>query len=217
MNRPSYPATCSARRNNRFPFTLLLAALAALASRTAAQNIASADGAPQTAKAPARRIVVSLPDHQLALLEGHRVIKIYNVAVGAPGSPSPSGEFHVVQRLEDPTYYKPGVVIGPGAANPLGPRWIGLNIKGFGIHGTNRPDSIGKNSSHGCIRLRNRDIKDLFDRVRIGDQVSLVAEGSEEVTRLFGESPHLAEGHEILQAKNERPPATHDSEQQGNR
>lgn len=216
MKRPSYPAICSAGCNNRVPFTVLLAALAALASRTAAQNIASAGREPKTSNAPARRMVVSFPDHKLALLEGDRVIKIYSVAVGAPGSPSPSGEFHVVQRLEDPTYYKPGVAIGPGAANPLGPRWIGLNIKGFGIHGTNRPNSIGKNSSHGCIRLRNSDIKDLFDRVRIGDQVSLVTERSEEIARLFGESPRIVESHEILQAKYDVS-AAHETEQQGKR
>jgi lipoprotein-anchoring transpeptidase ErfK/SrfK len=216
MNRPTHPAICSARRANRLPFTILGAALAALASGTPAQNVTSVDRVPKTFNELERRIVVSFPDHKLALLEGDRVIKIYNVAVGAAASPSPSGEFLIVQRLEDPTYYKPGVVIGPGAANPLGPRWIGLNIKGFGIHGTNRPNSIGKNSSHGCIRLRNADIKDLFERVQVGDRVSLVAERSEEIAGLFGESPRIADSREILQAKDELP-AAHENEQQGSR
>jgi hypothetical protein len=136
-----------------------------------------------------RRIMVSIPDRKLALLEGDRVVKVYNVAVGALVSASPSGEFRIVQRLENPTYYKPGVVIGPGKDNPLGPRWIGLDVKGFGIHGTNRPDSIGKNASHGCIRLRNSDIQDLFARVQVGDRVSLIGERTEEVARLFGAEP----------------------------
>ena len=152
---------------------------------------------------PERRIVVSIPDHKLALLEGERVVKVYNVAVGAAVSPSPDGEFRIAQRLENPTYYKPGVVIGPGKDNPLGPRWIGLDVKGFGIHGTNRPDSIGKNASHGCIRLRNRDIEDLFARVRVGDRVSLIAERTEEVARLFGGEPVNAKAEESLVAKNE--------------
>jgi len=70
-------------------------------------------------------------------------------------------------------------------------------VKGFGIHGTNRPDSIGKNASHGCIRLRNQDIEDLFARVQVGDRVSLIAEPTEEVARLFGGPP------ETVVAKNE--------------
>ena len=152
---------------------------------------------------PQRRIVVSIPDHKLALLEGERVVKVYNVAVGAPVSPSPDGEFRIALRLENPTYYKPGVVIGPGKDNPLGPRWIGLDVKGFGIHGTNRPDSIGKNASHGCIRLRNRDIEDLFARVQVGDRVSLIAERTEEVARLFGGEPVNGQAAEALVAKNE--------------
>jgi len=138
-----------------------------------------------------RRIVVSIPDHKLALIENGRVVRIYSVAVGAPESPSPSGEFQIAQRLENPTYYKPGVVIGPGGNNPLGTRWMGLNVKGFGIHGTNQPNSIGKNASHGCVRLRNEDAEDLFARVRVGDRVSLVAERDEEIAQIFGGAPAL--------------------------
>jgi lipoprotein-anchoring transpeptidase ErfK/SrfK len=160
--------------------------------------------------------VVSFPDRKLALLEGDRVIKIYDVAVGAPVSPSPSGEFQIVRRLENPTYYKPGVVIGPGANNPLGPRWIGLNVKGFGIHGTNRPESIGKNTSHGCIRLGNRDIEDLFARVKVGDRVSFLSERTDEVARLFGGTLNPDTASITMQASNE-PMAAHENEAQGNR
>jgi lipoprotein-anchoring transpeptidase ErfK/SrfK len=116
-------------------------------------------------------------------------VKIYDVAVGAPASPSPIGEFQITGRLENPTYYSPGVVIEPGAGNPLGTRWMGLNSKGFGIHGTNSPDSIGHNASHGCIRLRNRDIEELFVRVKVGDRVSLIAERTDEVAQIFGPAP----------------------------
>ncbi|HXP23377.1 MAG TPA: L,D-transpeptidase, partial [Candidatus Sulfotelmatobacter sp.] len=99
-------------------------------------------------------------------------------------------------------YYKPGVVIGPGIGNPLGTRWMGLSVKGFGIHGTDRPDSIGHNASHGCIRLRNRDIEDLFARVKVGDRVSLIAERSDEVAQIFGGAPASA-STQTLTAKNE--------------
>lgn len=149
-----------------------------------------------------RRIVVSIPDRKLALIENGRVVKLYDVAVGAPVSPSPTGEFQIAQRLENPAYYKPGVVIAPGIGNPLGTRWMGLSVKGFGIHGTDRPDSIGHNASHGCIRLRNRDIEDLFARVKVGDRVSLIAERSDEVAQIFGGAPASA-STQTLTAKNE--------------
>ena len=135
----------------------------------------------------ARRVVVSIPDRKLALMEENRVVKIYDVAVGAPASPS--GEFQITKRLENPTYYSPGVVIEPGAGNPLGTRWMGLNIKGFGIHGTNSPDTIGHNASHGCIRLRNRDVEELFARLKVGDRVSEIAERTDEVAQIFGPAP----------------------------
>jgi len=166
-------------------YSLLFFALALTFSPTAAAQSSSPflNGANP---APARRIVVSIPDRKLALLENGRLIKLYSVAVGAPESPSPSGEFQIVQRLENPTYFRPGVVIGPGSSNPLGTRWMGLNVKGFGIHGTNRPASVGKNASHGCVRLRNRDMEDLFARVRVGDRVSLLAERTTESAQIFG-------------------------------
>lgn len=216
MNRPANPAAL----NRKAQFTtavLLLAAFTLCANAVGAQTPANSTA--KSATRPARRIVVSFPDHKLALLEGDRVIKIYDVAVGAPVSPSPTGEFQIAQRLENPTYYRPGVVIGPGASNPLGPRWIGLNTKGFGIHGTNRPNSVGKNASHGCIRLRNHDIEDLFARVQVGDRVSLVPERTDETARLFGPAAlPQTEAHETLQASNGTP-ATHEpeTEQHGDR
>lgn len=135
--------------------------------------------------APTRRIVVSLPDRKLALIENEEIVSIYPVAIGAPHSPSPVGTFNVVTRVANPTYYKPGKVIGPGAANPIGTRWIGLSAKGYGIHGTDSPRSIGFAKSHGCIRLRNEDVERLFERVRAGDIVELHAERTDETTRLF--------------------------------
>ena len=76
---------------------------------------------------------------------------------------------------------------GPGKDNPIGTRWLGLSRKGYGIHGTNSPGSIGKNASHGCVRLRNRDVEDLFRRVSVGDVVELHGEHDSEIVRIFGE------------------------------
>jgi lipoprotein-anchoring transpeptidase ErfK/SrfK len=167
----------------RFGAALLFAAFS-LSAPAYAQSTPKDSHVPKPQ--PTRRIVVSIPDRKLALLEDGHAVKIYYVAVGAQVSPSPSGEFQIAHRVSNPTYYKPGVVIAPGPGNPLGTRWIGLGVRGFGIHGTNRPSSIGKNASHGCIRLKNSDMEDLFARVRVGDRVSLLAERTEEVAELFG-------------------------------
>jgi lipoprotein-anchoring transpeptidase ErfK/SrfK len=166
-------------------YSALFLALA-LAPPSLAGAQTSSPSLPAAHPAPVRRIVVSIPDRKLALLENDHIVKVYSVAIGAPESPSPSGEFQIVQRLENPTYFRPGVVIGPGSSNPLGTRWMGLNVKGFGIHGTNRPSSVGKNASHGCVRLRNRDMEDLFSRVHVGDRVSLLAERTTESAQIFG-------------------------------
>ena len=125
----------------------------------------------QQAQPADRRLVISVPDRKLAVVENGAVIKVYSVAVGADVSPSPAGTFKVANRLSRPTYYHAGKVIGPGASNPLGSRWIGLDHKGYGIHGTNQPKSIGKAASHGCIRMARRDVEELFNRVRVGDVV----------------------------------------------
>jgi lipoprotein-anchoring transpeptidase ErfK/SrfK len=142
-----------------------------------------------------RRIVISIQDRKLALLQGDKTIKIWETAVGTEATPSPAGVYTIITRLSRPTYYHPGKVIAPGPSNPLGTRWLGLNIKGFGIHGTNVPTSIGKNSSHGCIRMRNRDIEELFELVTVGDPVEIYGETNS----------YLAQ---ILQPKIKPEPAT---------
>jgi len=134
---------------------------------------------------PDRRIVVSLQDCKLALIEGDKIIKIFETAVGAQSSPSPSGNYVIANQLSKPTYYHSGKVIPPGPSNPLGTRWLGLSVKGFGIHGTNAPGSIGKKASHGCIRMRNRDVEELFERVKTGDAVEIYAERNPELAQIF--------------------------------
>ncbi len=121
-----------------------------------------------------RRIVISIPDHKLALLEGDRVIRVYDVATGKPSTPSPAGEFRIVNRVQHPTWYGPNGTVRPGPANPLGTRWMGLSARGYGIHGTNAPQSIGKFASHGCIRMRTKDLEELFELVTVGTTVELI-------------------------------------------
>jgi len=131
-------------------------------------------------------VLVSLVDRQLVVLEDGNVIARFSVAVGAEVSPTPTGEFRIISRVSNPTYYRPGTVIPAGKDNPLGTRWLGLSRKGYGIHGTNAPRSIGTAASHGCIRLRNGDMERLFTILRVGDVVEIHGERDEEVARIFG-------------------------------
>jgi lipoprotein-anchoring transpeptidase ErfK/SrfK len=135
---------------------------------------------------PIRRVVVSIPDRKLAVIEGDAVVAKFPVAVGASESPSPTGEFRIVNRVSNPTYYRPGTVIPSGKDNPVGTRWVGLSQKGYGIHGTNAPRSVGRAASHGCIRLRNRDMERLFTMVRIGDAVEIHGERDDQIAQIFG-------------------------------
>jgi L,D-transpeptidase ErfK/SrfK len=146
-----------------------------LARIAALLAIAAAEAWAEDAKA-ARRIVISFPDRKLALLEGERVLKIYDIAVGKPSTPSPAGEFQIINHVANPTWYGPEKSVGPGPNNPVGTRWMGLSKIGYGIHGTNVPSSIGKAASHGCIRMRNRDVEELFEMVGVGVTVELHAE-----------------------------------------
>ena len=169
------------------PFSQLLTTLATAAVLTVARPVIAAEGARSEETPATRRVVVSIPDRKLALLENDQVVGIYAVAVGASVSPSPVGTFTIVNRVSNPTYYKPGKIVGPGRANPIGTRWIGLSAKGYGIHGTDAPASIGFAKSHGCIRLRNQDVEQLFARIRSGDVVELHGERTPEIAQVFGD------------------------------
>ena len=107
---------------------LVAAAVLFHVSRVLAQEKQSAavPSAGEPSAHPVRRIVVSVPDRKLALIENGSVAKIYRIAVGAKDSPSPSGSFTIAHRTPQPTYYAPGIVTPPGPENPLGTRWIGL-------------------------------------------------------------------------------------------
>ncbi|MEI7028370.1 L,D-transpeptidase family protein [Paenibacillus sp. y28] len=100
--------------------------------------------------------------HQLIVRRQGQVIKQYRVAVGNPATPTPIGEYQIVYKGKD---------WGPS----FGPRWLGLNVPWgtYGIHGTNRPDSIGQHKSHGCIRMRNQDVIELFEMIPLGTKVTI--------------------------------------------
>jgi len=157
---------------NRLALVAVTAVL--LATQTLAQSVQK------------RVIVVSLEDRKLALIEDGQVKKVYSVAVGKPSTPSPVGTFTIQRRVANPTYHHDGKTILPGPGNPVGTRWMGLSIHGYGIHGTNEPKSIGKAASHGCIRMARADLEEFYGLVAEGDTVELVGQRNEETAQLFG-------------------------------
>lgn len=100
-------------------------------------------------------------------------IKTYSVATGKDNS-TPAGEFTIKDKLVDPTWYKSGAIIEPGSPdNHLGTRWLGFDMPGYGIHGTTEPQLIGKQVSHGCVRMRNEDVEELYDILPQGTKVAI--------------------------------------------
>jgi lipoprotein-anchoring transpeptidase ErfK/SrfK len=154
----------------------------------------------QAAPIAKRVIVVSLEDRKLALVEGGQVKKVYTVAVGKPTTPSPTGTFTIARRIKNPTYSHNGKTVLPGPGNPVGTRWMGLSVKGYGIHGTNEPKSIGKAASHGCIRMAQKDLEEMYEMVSVGDTVELVGQRNEETAQLFGgeQKPVVASAQEPM-------------------
>jgi lipoprotein-anchoring transpeptidase ErfK/SrfK len=181
--KPASETTISRRMTRRLVAVLALAmSVSCLARNSSSQNVPK-----DSAARRARRIVlVSISDRRLAVIEGGNVLAYFPVAVGAAVSPSPTGEFEIVNRVSNPAYYHAGVVMAASEKNPVGTRWIGLNLKGYGIHGTNAPKSIGRAASHGCIRLRNRDVERLYAMLRVGDAVSIRGERDDEIAQVFG-------------------------------
>ena len=116
-------------------------------------------------------VLVDKSDYTLTLLLDGRFIKQYPVGTGKSDK-TPEGKFIVDNKLINPVWYSPdGLIYQFGdPKNILGTRWIGFEDKkglyGYGIHGTTDPDTIGKEMSNGCIRLRNEDVEDLFDYVK---------------------------------------------------
>ncbi|ASS75684.1 hypothetical protein CIG75_12240 [Tumebacillus algifaecis] len=113
-------------------------------------------------------IRVSLHKRRLDLLDHTKVIKSYPVGVGKMATRTPFGNYKIISKAPNPGR-RPG-----GPITVYGTYWMGLSRKGYGIHGTNRPASIGKYVSKGCIRMFNKDVEDLAKRVSIGTEVKIV-------------------------------------------
>ncbi|MCF6465317.1 L,D-transpeptidase family protein [Clostridium sp. Cult2] len=109
-------------------------------------------------------ILIEVDKKQLSItdLSSNKIIKNYAVATGKPGTPTPLGTFKIIEKAK----------WGGG----FGSRWMGLDVPWgkYGIHGTNKPGSIGFNASAGCIRMRNKDVEELFSIVDYNTTVTIV-------------------------------------------
>jgi len=121
------------------------------------------------------RIVISRNQKKMQVYSGNKLLAEFRIAVGKKDSPTPLGDFRIINKIPYPTWYPKGSApVQAGKDNPLGTHWMGLSVKGFGIHGTNAPNSIGKSASHGCIRMKHNDLVELFQMVSVGTSVSII-------------------------------------------
>ncbi len=104
---------------------------------------------------------INISAKTLSVYRNGTIIKEYPIATGKPDTPTPVGVFTIINKQ-----------LNPGG--PYGTRWLGLSKKGYGIHGTNNPSSIGTAASNGCIRMYNSDIEELFDITNTGTVVRIL-------------------------------------------
>lgn len=102
-------------------------------------------------------------------------IRSYEVGLGKEDR-TPIETFTIIEKIEKPAWFR--IPYGD-PANPLGSRWMKFedkpNLSGFGIHGTTDPNSIGKNMSNGCVRLRNPEVEELFELILRGTKVTIAS------------------------------------------
>lgn len=120
-------------------------------------------------------IVVDKSQNILTLKSGGEIIKTYKVSTGKDFC-TPTGDFKIVTKIINPPWYPPdGGVIQPGdPRNLLGSRWLGISREGYGIHGTIEPETIGKNVTEGCVRMKNSDVEELYSIVPEGTEVVII-------------------------------------------
>ncbi len=118
-------------------------------------------------------INVDKSQNVLMLKSDEDVLKVYSVATGT-NNRTPVGVFKIVTKLENPVWYKTDAVIPPESPeNVLGTRWLGFDIKGYGIHGTVEPDKMGQQVTAGCVRMRNEDVEELYKIVPRNTEVAI--------------------------------------------
>lgn len=124
-------------------------------------------------------IEISKSRNDLVLLMNDRFFKRYQAGTGKHGT-TPAGVFKIADKIAEPPWWRPdGRVLPFGhEENVLGTRWMSIaaiegtaDVRGYGIHGTWEPETIGRQESEGCVRLLNHDVEELFMLVPVGTRV----------------------------------------------
>lgn len=131
-------------------------------------------------------IIVNSYYHYTYLYENGNLVKTYKNATGKPSTPTPTGQFSVINKIVNP-YYSTKNIKGGASNNPLGVRWLGIGGK-YGLHGTCYPNSIGRNASNGCVRHKNNNIIDLYNRAPLNTKVIIINKPmiNRQVAQLYG-------------------------------
>src|ERR671933_139076 len=123
-------------------------------------------------------LVIKLGDRRVYVYKNQKLKVTYPIAIGKAGWETPIGNYKVMDKQRNPIWEEPwtGKVILDGPNNPLGLRWIGFWTDGrnsIGFHGTSAENLVGQAVSHGCIRMRNRDVVALYEQVKLGTPVTV--------------------------------------------
>jgi hypothetical protein len=151
-------------------------------------------------------IVVHVETNRLDLYRGFGVARSWDVATAKPGWITPTGEWTLYQKREDPTWYNPALdtwgaglpaVVPGGPGNPMGTRALYITAPGLiRIHGTTSPDSIGRYASHGCIRMHNAEVEELYELVPVGAKVIIM--GARPSWASEGDFPDTPDGSDTV-------------------
>ncbi|QMV45058.1 L,D-transpeptidase [Cohnella cholangitidis] len=122
-------------------------------------------------------ILIDKSSNKLYFYEEGKLVKSFPVATGKKPSYTPEGLFTIHEKIKNRPYYKEKIK-GGDPKNPLGDRWLGLEVTrngktsyAYGIHGNNNEKSIGKYVSAGCIRMHNKEVRWLYDQIKVNTPV----------------------------------------------
>ncbi|HEY9831252.1 MAG TPA: L,D-transpeptidase [Stenomitos sp.] len=123
-------------------------------------------------------LVIKLRDRRVYVYKNRKLKVSYPVGIGKAGWETPTGNYKVMDMQPHPVWEEPwtGKVILEGSNNPLGARWIGFWTDGrnsIGFHGTPAEKLVGQAVSHGCVRMRNRDVVALYEQVKLGTPITV--------------------------------------------
>ena len=127
------------------------------------------------------RVVANKADKTLYAYNGDKLVATYPTTVGSDSTPSPHGTYKIVNKVKMPWYkatvgedaQKQVFMLPPGPNNPVGVVWMGLSKPSYGLHGSPKPEGISRQASHGCIRLTNWDVLEVYANIENGATVEL--------------------------------------------